>query len=73
MDHYPFLQRALASCGYAGMFTAKPDSPCLYLEGNNGPDGCAIFYRESQFRLLGRAERVIPVWGVPSNQVGQQM
>ena len=26
-------------------FVPKPDSPCIYMEGNTGPDGCAIFYR----------------------------
>merc|ERR1719244_1140600 len=29
----------------------KPDSPCIYLEDNNGPDGCAIFFKSDQFVL----------------------
>ena len=49
VDHYRLLERILTSLGYRGMFVAKPDSPCLYVANNNGPDGCAIFYRADKF------------------------
>ena len=49
VDHYRLLERILTSLGYRGSFVAKPDSPCLYVANNNGPDGCAIFYRADKF------------------------
>ena len=49
VDHFRLLERVLASLGYLGRFVAKPDSPCLYVANNNGPDGCAIFYRADTF------------------------
>ena len=52
VDHMAFLERALGSVGYCGHFSPKPDSPCLYLPHNNGPDGCAIFYRKDKFSLV---------------------
>ena len=39
VDHFDLLERALGSVGYSGRFLAKPDSPCIYMEGNTGPDG----------------------------------
>lgn len=70
VDHFNLLQRALGSVGYAGHFTPKPDSPCLYLPDNNGPDGCAIFYRTDRFRAVGEVlSHTLKVWEVASNQV----
>ncbi|XP_059468601.1 nocturnin isoform X1 [Neocloeon triangulifer] len=69
VDHFKFLSGALASQGYSGMFFPKPDSPCLYIQGNNGPDGCAIFFRTDKFDLLNNDSRVLEVWSVQSNQV----
>jgi nocturnin len=46
VDHFKFLRKWLASLGYIGHFLPKPDSPCLYLDDNSGPDGCAIFYKQ---------------------------
>merc|ERR1719186_37941 len=69
VDHFKMLQRALGSIGYEGMFVPKPDSPCLYLDDNNGPDGCAIFYKTSQLQLDPSASHILSVWGVQSNQV----
>ncbi|XP_067004646.1 nocturnin isoform X3 [Anabrus simplex] len=69
VDHFSFLKKVLGSQGYSGMFFPKPDSPCLYIQGNNGPDGCAIFYRNSKFDLLKLETRVLEVWRVQSNQV----
>ena len=50
-------------------FVPKPDSPCIYLESNNGPDGCAIFYKDDKLELLSEASKVLEVWRVQSNQV----
>lgn len=69
VDHFSFLKKVLGSQGYSGMFFPKPDSPCLYIQGNNGPDGCAIFYRNNKFDLLKLETRVLEVWRVQSNQV----
>ncbi|XP_071536087.1 nocturnin-like isoform X2 [Panulirus ornatus] len=69
VDHYAVLERVLSSVGYRGVFMAKPDSPCLYLPNNNGPDGCAIFWDDSRFRLVTKETRVVEVWHVQSNQV----
>jgi len=70
VDHYNLYKRALGSLGYLGHFIAKPDSPCIYLKNNNGPDGCAIFYKKEKFSLIsGPHSRVIEVWRVQSNQV----
>ncbi len=72
MDHFKFLQKSLDSLGYSGQFLAKPDSPCLYLPDNSGPDGCAIFHKEDKFQQLQVHERVIQVWRVESNQVNTE-
>ncbi|XP_063236229.1 nocturnin isoform X3 [Bacillus rossius redtenbacheri] len=69
VDHFSFLKTILATQGYEGMFFPKPDSPCLYIKDNNGPDGCAIFYRKDKFELLKAETRVLEVWRVQSNQV----
>ncbi|XP_044734324.1 nocturnin isoform X2 [Chrysoperla carnea] len=69
VDHFNFLKTVLGTQGYKGMFFPKPDSPCLYINGNNGPDGCAIFYREDKFDLVRMESRILEVWRVQSNQV----
>lgn len=69
VDHFNFLNQVLKTQGYAGMFFPKPDSPCLYINGNNGPDGCAIFYRQNKFDLLKKESRILELWRVQSNQV----
>jgi len=69
VDHFNLLKKALGSVGYTGQFVPKPDSPCIYLADNNGPDGCAIFVKESKFDILSEAKRVLEVWKVQSNQV----
>jgi len=70
VDHFHTLERALGSVGYVGKFVPKPDSPCIYMEGNTGPDGCAVFYKEDKFNLVSWQSRVLQVWRVESNQVG---
>ena len=51
---------------------SKPDSPCIYMDGNTGPDGCAVFYKEDKFNLVSWQSRVLQVWRVESNQVGSK-
>lgn len=69
VDHFHFLQKTLGRVGYTGTFFPKPDSPCIYLDGNNGPDGCAIFYNRAKFTHVRTETRVLEVWGIQSNQV----
>ncbi|XP_020813382.1 uncharacterized protein LOC110188135 isoform X1 [Drosophila serrata] len=69
VDHFKFLQTVLGTQNYAGIFFPKPDSPCLYIEQNNGPDGCAIFYKRDKLQLQGYDTRILEVWRVQSNQV----
>ncbi|XP_036337943.1 nocturnin-like isoform X3 [Rhagoletis pomonella] len=69
VDHFKFLQTILGTQNYEGIFFPKPDSPCLYIEENNGPDGCAIFYKRDKFELKNFDTRILEVWRVQSNQV----
>lgn len=69
VDHYKFLATMLATQNYEGIFFPKPDSPCLYITENNGPDGCALFYKKTKFDLVNYDTRVLEVWRVQSNQV----
>lgn len=69
MDHFKFFERALKAQGFEGYFVPKPDSPCIYLPENNGPDGCALFYRSSRFELVEVNTKILEVWKVQSNQV----
>jgi len=69
VDHFKLLETALGSIGYTGRFVPKPDSPCIYLAENNGPDGCAVFVRDDKFDILDQQQRILEVWRVQSNQV----
>jgi len=69
VDHFEFLRKSLSALGYEGRFFPKPDSPCLYLDENTGPDGCAIFWKADRFEMTRSESRVIEVWSVESNQV----
>ncbi|XP_029715055.2 nocturnin isoform X3 [Aedes albopictus] len=69
VDHFKFLQKILATQNYDGVFFPKPDSPCLYINDNNGPDGCAVFYKKDRLELLNHFTRILEVWRVQSNQV----
>ncbi|XP_031640004.1 nocturnin isoform X3 [Contarinia nasturtii] len=69
VDHFKFLQTMLATQNYEGIFFPKPDSPCLYITENNGPDGCALFYKKTKFDLVNYDTRILEVWRVQSNQV----
>ncbi|XP_054275285.1 nocturnin isoform X2 [Macrosteles quadrilineatus] len=69
VDHFKFLQKVLGTQGFSGTFFPKPDSPCMYIKGNNGPDGCAIFYNTERYELVKLETRILEVWRVQSNQV----
>lgn len=69
VDHFKLIKKALCSIGYHGRFVPKPDSPCIHLEDNNGPDGCAIFYKKQKLELVNKASKTLEIWGVKSNQV----
>ncbi|XP_036933933.1 nocturnin [Acanthopagrus latus] len=70
VDHYyDTFQPIMASLGYQGSFMAKPWSPCLDVEQNNGPDGCALFYRRSRFSLQATAHLRLSAMMLPTNQV----
>lgn len=69
MDHYNFLKATLGRVGFKGTFFPKPDSPCCYIKGNNGPDGCAVFYDTSKYTLVKTEQKVLEVFRCQSNQV----
>lgn len=69
VDHYKFIQKILATQNYEGVFFPKPDSPCLYINDNNGPDGCAVFYKKDRLDMVNHFTRILEVWRVQSNQV----
>uniref|UniRef100_A0A1B0AHZ9 Nocturnin n=1 Tax=Glossina pallidipes TaxID=7398 RepID=A0A1B0AHZ9_GLOPL len=69
VDHFKFLQTILGTQNYEGLFFPKPDSPCLYIENNNGPDGCAIFINRHKHILRNFSTHTLEVWHVQSNQV----
>ncbi|KAM7417047.1 hypothetical protein PAMA_016926 [Pampus argenteus] len=70
VDHYfDTFQPIMSSLGYHGSFLAKPWSPCLDVEQNNGPDGCALFYRRSRFSLQSTAHLRLSAKMLPTNQV----
>ncbi|XP_002731525.1 nocturnin-like [Saccoglossus kowalevskii] len=53
VDHYhDFYNPMLQSIGYQGTFKPKPDSPCVYCLDHNGPDGCALFYKQDKFDMI---------------------
>lgn len=74
VDHYyDTFQPVLAGLGYSSKFCPKPWSPCLGVEGNNGPDGCALFFDQSRFELLDSVSIRLSAMRVPTNQVAVVM
>lgn len=69
VDFFDYLFENLSKQGYVGIFKPKPDSPCVYEEGNIGPDGCAIFYDTSRVTLSQSDSFGLKEDGHPSNQV----
>ncbi|CAL8264376.1 unnamed protein product [Lota lota] len=70
VDHYydTFLP-VMSSLGYQGSFLAKPRSPCLDVEHNNGPDGCALFYSRQRFSPTATDHLRLSAMMLPTNQV----
>jgi nocturnin len=57
VDHFfDFFQPKLSESGFEGIFKPKPSSPCLNVDGNSGPDGCALFYKADTFSCLEKCE-----------------
>eukprot|EP00117_Sycon_ciliatum_P014539 scpid81401/ scgid14761/ Nocturnin; Rhythmic message 1 len=70
VDHFPdFFQPELEKLGFKGSFLAKPFSPCLKCSENSGPDGCAVFFKESVFEL--KAEHRINLQDSERKQTNQ--
>ncbi|XP_068445028.1 nocturnin [Clinocottus analis] len=70
VDHYyDTLQPVLAGLGYSGNFCPKPWSPCLGVEGNNGPDGCALFFDQSRYEFLESVNIRLSAMRIPTNQI----
>ena len=75
VDHFhDFLHPQLEQKGFKGLFVEKKNSPCLEYSPNNGPDGCALFYRSSKLTLLKKKELVLNREdGTKSNQVAMMV
>lgn len=70
VDHYyDTFQPVMASLGYQSSFCPKPCSPCLDVSGNNGPDGCALFFSRERFRLLHTNHLRLSAMALKTNQV----
>ncbi|XP_039251600.2 nocturnin-like [Styela clava] len=53
VDHFnDFFNIQLSKAGYKGAFLPKPWSPCLDVQNNSGPDGCAMFFNPEKFELV---------------------
>ena len=75
VDHFhDFLHPQLEQKGFKGLFVEKKNSPCLEFTPNNGPDGCALFYRSSMLKLLKKKDLVLNREdGTKSNQVAMMV
>ena len=52
VDHFhDFFSSKLQERGYFSHFLPKPNSPCLRVQGNSGPDGCAIFVKKDRLEV----------------------
>ncbi|KPP71718.1 nocturnin-like, partial [Scleropages formosus] len=70
VDHYyDTFQPVFNSLGYHSAFYPKPWSPCLDVESNNGPDGCALFFRKECFELVDSVSLRLTAMMVSTNQV----
>ncbi|KAG9328623.1 hypothetical protein JZ751_006128 [Albula glossodonta] len=70
VDHYfDTFQPVLNSLGYHSTFCPKPWSPCLDVEHNNGPDGCALFFKCDRFKLLDSISLRLAALALKTNQV----
>ncbi|XP_021565734.1 nocturnin [Carlito syrichta] len=70
VDHYfDTFHPLLSRLGYQGTFFPKPWSPCLDVAHNNGPDGCALFFLQSRFKLVSSANIRLTAMTLKTNQV----
>ncbi|XP_053311510.1 nocturnin isoform X2 [Spea bombifrons] len=70
VDHFfDTFQPILSRLGYQCTFLAKPWSPCLDVEHNNGPDGCALFYLQDRFQQVSSAKIRLSARTLKTNQV----
>lgn len=70
VDHYfDTFQPLLSRLGYQGTFFPKPWSPCLDVEHNNGPDGCALFFLQNRFKLINSTNIRLTAMTLKTNQV----
>ncbi|XP_078394791.1 nocturnin-like isoform X1 [Cetorhinus maximus] len=70
VDHYfDTFQPILSGLGYHSTFFPKPSSPCLDVEHNNGPDGCALFFLRERFELIDSATIRLAARMLQTNQV----
>ncbi|XP_058048682.1 nocturnin isoform X1 [Ahaetulla prasina] len=70
VDHYfDTFQPLLSRLGYQCAFLPKPCSPCLDVECNNGPDGCALFFLKDRFTLINSTNIRLTAMKLKTNQV----
>ncbi|XP_053559645.1 nocturnin isoform X2 [Bombina bombina] len=70
VDHYfDTFEPVLSRLGYQCTFFAKPWSPCLDVEHNNGPDGCALFFLQDRFQLISSDKIRLSARTLKTNQV----
>ncbi|XP_060102737.1 nocturnin-like isoform X1 [Heteronotia binoei] len=70
VDHYfDTFQPLLSRLGYQCTFFPKPWSPCLDVECNNGPDGCALFFLKDRFTLISSDNIRLTAMKLKTNQV----
>nr|XP_056711341.1 nocturnin [Euleptes europaea] len=70
VDHYfDTFQPLLSRMGYQCTFFPKPWSPCLDVECNNGPDGCALFFLRDRFTLINSTNIRLTAMKLKTNQV----
>lgn len=70
VDHYfDTFQPLLSRMGYQCTFFPKPWSPCLDVECNNGPDGCALFFLKDRFTLVDSTNIRLTAMKLKTNQV----
>ncbi|XP_066488848.1 nocturnin isoform X1 [Tiliqua scincoides] len=70
VDHYfDTFQPLLSRMGYQSTFFPKPWSPCLDVECNNGPDGCALFFLKDRFTLVNSTNIRLTAMKLKTNQV----
>ncbi|KAL3879572.1 hypothetical protein ACJMK2_031865 [Sinanodonta woodiana] len=70
VDNFSFFQESLINFGYMGIFYPKPDSPCMWVENNTGPDGCAVLY-STKHLILSESNSIVlqEESGLDTNQV----